>query len=401
MRIAEINMVDYGSTGNIMLQIADCAKERGHEVRTFSKKWKKQEKKRPFHSYYGFSFENKINVLLTKLIGFQGLFSYFGTKQLVRKLEQFKPDIIHLHNLHDYSTCFPILFKYINQKKITVVWTLHDCWSMTGECMYFTMSKCDKWKTGCRKCGQLSAYFPIDYSRYMWKKKREMFTAVNKMVIATPSKWLSNLTKMSYLSKYDIKVINNGIDLSIFRLRESDFRNKYKTKKYIVLGVALSWGIRKGLDVMQELAKTLPDNYSIVMVGTDEKVDQLLPSRIISIHCTHDQKELAEIYSAADVFVNPTREDNFPTTNIESLACGTPVITFKTGGSPEMLDETCGRVVECNNISKLEKSIKDVCENDYYTSNSCIKRAKMYDKNDKFKEYVSLFEELYRNNQQA
>lgn len=395
MKIAEINTVDYGSTGNIMLQIADCAEKNGHDVRTFSKKWKNQKEKRKFHSYYGFTVENAINVVLSKIIGFQGMFSYFGTKQLVRKLERFNPDVIHLHNLHDYCICLPVLFKYIAKKQKPVVWTLHDCWAMTGECPYFTMVKCDKWKTGCSECTQLSACVPIDCSKFMWNKKKNLFTGIDKMIIVTPSKWLADLVKLSYLNKYNIRVINNGIDLSIFKPRANKLREKLKLNKYVVLGVALGWGVRKGLDAMQELSRRLPEQYSIIMVGTDDNVDKVLSDRIISIHRTHNQKELAEIYSIADVFINPTREDNFPTTNIESLACGTPVITYKTGGSSEMLDASCGIAVECDNIDKLEKCIIDVCENKPYSSQSCLKRAGVFDKNDKFKEYVKLFEDVY------
>lgn len=395
MKIAEINMVDYGSTGNIMLQIADCAVDHGHDVRTFSKKWKKQKAKRPFHYYYGFTVENAINVAVTRLIGFQGMFSYFGTKQLVRKLEEFNPDVIHLHNLHDYCVCLPVLFKYIKEQQKPVVWTLHDCWAMTGECPYFTMVKCDKWKTGCYGCPQLSGCIPVDCSKFMWNKKKELFTSIDRMTIVTPSKWLAELVKVSYLNKYDVHVINNGIDLSIFKPRTNELRKKFKLNKYVVLGVALGWGTRKGLDVMIELSQKLPEQYSIMMVGTDDKIDTVLPDSIISIHRTHNPKELVEIYSIADVFVNPTREDNFPTTNIESLACGTPVITFKTGGSPEILDESCGMAVEYGNIDKLEQGIRDVCENKLYSSQACLERSRAFDKNDKYEEYIKLFESIY------
>ena len=395
MKIAEINTVDYGSTGNIMLQIADCAEKNGHDVRTFSKKWKNQKGKRKFHSYYGFTVENAINVVLSRLIGFQGMFSYFGTKQLVKKLERFNPDVIHLHNLHDYCICLPVLFKYIVENQKNVVWTLHDCWAMTGECPHFTMVKCDKWKTGCSECRQLSACIPIDCSKFMWNMKKKLFTGIDKMIIVTPSKWLADLVKMSYLNKYNVREINNGIDLSIFKPRANKLREELQLNKYVVLGVALGWGVRKGLDVMQELSRRLPEQYSIIMVGTDDNVDKVLSDRIISIHRTNNPKELAEIYSIADVFINPTREDNFPTTNIESLACGTPVITYKTGGSSEMLDASCGIAVECDNIDKLEKCIIDVCENKPYSSQSCLKRAGIFDKNDKFKEYVKLFEDVY------
>lgn len=392
MKIAEINMVDYGSTGKIMFQIAECARKRGHVVKTFSKKWKNQKRYDDNHYFYGTTIENAFDVIFSKLIGFQGLFSYFGTKQLVKQLKKFKPDVIHLHNLHDYSTCLPVLFKYIKKSNVKIVWTFHDCWPITGECMYFSMIGCEKWKTSCYKCKQLSAKLPIDCSKYMWNKKRKWFQNINNIVLVTPSQWLADILQVSYLKEYPIKVINNGIDLSNFHPVESTFREENNIKQYLILGVALGWGIRKGLDVMIELSKRLPENYQIVLVGTDAEIDKILPKEIISIHRTHNQKELAEIYSAADVFVNPTREDNFPTTNIEALACGTPVITFKTGGSPEILNNKCGSVIQYNNMDLLEKEIIRVCETNIDFKEECVKRAKLFDKNNKFKEYIDLFE---------
>lgn len=399
MKIAEINMVDYGSTGNIMFQIADCALKNGYEVKSFSKKWKKQSLKREYHFFYGTTLENGIHVILSKLIGFQGLFSYFGTKQLIRELDKFKPDIIHLHNLHDSSTCLPILFKYVKKKNIPVIWTLHDCWTMTGQCPHFSMIKCDKWKNGCFKCPQLHNLLKnfIDCSRYMWNKKKEWFSGIENITIVTPSRWLAQIVKESYLKKYSVKIINNGIDTTIFSPRKSDFKEKNKIKdKYIVLGVAFGWGEKKGLDVFQKLSKRLNEKYVIVMVGTNETIDKTLSEKIISIHCTQNQKEIAEIYSTADVFVNPTREDTFPTTNIEALACGTPVITYKTGGSPEILNEQCGVVVEVDDIDNLEKNIINICENKIYSEKECIKRASQFNKEEKFKEYIKLYKEIYK-----
>lgn len=394
MKIAEINMVDYGSTGKIMFQIAECARKRGHVVKTFSKKWRKQNKKDNDHYFYGTTLENAFNVIFSKLIGFQGLFSYFGTKQLVKQLKKFKPDVIHLHNLHDYSTCLPVLFKYIKKSNVQVVWTFHDCWPITGECMHFSMIGCEKWKTGCYKCKQLTAKLPIDCSKYMWNKKKQWFQNINNILLVTPSQWLADIVHSSYLKKYPIKVINNGIDLSNFQPTKSTFRKEYNIKQYMVLGVALEWGIRKGLDVMIELSKRLPKNYQIVLVGTNEKIDKILPKEIISIHRTHNQKELAQIYSTADVFVNPTREEVLGMVNVEALACGTPVVTFNSGGSPECLDELSGKTVPYNDINLLEKEVINICENNIFLSKNCIKRSKAFDMNLKFNEYVKEFEKF-------
>lgn len=397
MKLAEINMVDYGSTGKIMLQIAQCARENSCEVRTFSKKWKKQTAPSKDHFYFGTTLENGLHVLLYRLIGFQGLFSYFGTKQLVRKLNEFRPDVVHLHNLHDSCICLPVLFRYLKKSNVKVVWTLHDCWPMTGQCYYFTMAKCEEWKNGCKRCPQLTAKLPVDCSAFMWKHKRAWFSDIKDMTIVTPSQWLADIVKQSYLGGYPVQVIHNGIDLSVFHPTPSNFREKYgiAQNKFLILGVAFGWGVRKGLDCFVELSQKLDSaKYQIVLVGTDESVDKQLPSNIISIHRTHNQMELAEIYTAADLFVNPTREDNFPTTNIESLACGTPVVTYQTGGSPEALNSSSGSIVACNDTDELILEIQRIQERHPYSEVDCIKRTMAFDKDERYSDYVHLFEGL-------
>jgi glycosyltransferase involved in cell wall biosynthesis len=219
-----------------------------------------------------------------------------------------------------------------------------------------------------------------------------LFTSIENLTIVTPSNWLASIVKQSFLSDKRVEVINNGIDLTVFKPTSSNFIEKYCLQnKKIVLGVAFDWGARKGLDVFIELSKLLDNTYQIVLVGTNSQVDKQLPSNIISIHQTNNQTELAEIYSVADVFVNPTREDTFPTVNIESLACGTPIVTFNTGGSPEIIDETCGVVVNKNDVVGMKNAIINVCENNLFSVESCVNRAKNYDMYDKFNEYVTLY----------
>lgn len=396
MTVAEINTVTYGSTGKIMLQIADSARENGHSVCTYSMKWRKQGNPPVYHKYYGTFLENALHKVLGKATGMDGLFSFFGTLELINNLKRINPDIIHLHNLHGFVINLPMLFGFIKKHNIKTVWTLHDCWCFTGHCPHFDMIGCDKWKTGCHSCPQYKDYPKslFDNSKYMYSLKRKWFTNIENMTIVTPSEWLAGLVKESYLKNYPIKVINNGIDLNIFKPTESDFRQKHRCEnKYIVLGVAFDWGKRKGLDVFIELANRLDsEKYQIVLVGTDDNVDKLLPENIISIHRTQNQTELAKIYTAADVFANPTREENYPTVNMESVACGTPVITFNTGGSPEMLDTSCGTVVPKNDIDAMYEEIVRICETKPYGKDACPERAKSFDNKDKFKEYVKLYE---------
>lgn len=391
MKIVEINMVDYGSTGKIMFQIADCARERGHTVHTYSKKWKNQKKKYPEHFFYGFYFENGLHVLLNKLIGFQGYFSFFGTKQLVRKLKEFRPDLIHLHNLHDSSTCLPVLFRYIKKYSIPVVWTLHDCWSFTGQCPHFTMIKCEKWKEGCHDCPQRNAKLPIDCSKAMWKKKKRWFTGIGDMIIVTPSRWLANLVKESYLSEYPVKVINNGVDLSIFNPSPSDFRKQFGLEnEYLILSVALGWSARKGYADCLKLAKLLDDKYNLILVGVSKEQITSFPRNVIGIESTTNPKELAAIYSAADVFINTTYEDNYPTVNLEARACGLPVITYRTGGSPESAGENA-IVVEVGDVEGMKEAIEELCSKNKQKQ---LSKTDAISADSKFAEYMDLFREI-------
>lgn len=400
MRIAILNMVSFGSTGKIMFQSAKTANEKDHETRTYStvpySRIKKKKKERiENHYYWGSFFENCLHYYAGSTLGRNGCFSCFATLRLIHDLKKFNPDIIHLHNLHSFCINFPMLFKYIRKNNIRVIWTLHDCWTFTGQCPHFDMIGCEKWKSECHHCPQISSYpkSRIDNSRKMYLLKKKWFTGINDMTLVTPSKWLADLVKQSFMKDYPVKVVNNGIDLSVFNPMHSDFRSKYNCdSKVILLGVAFGWGIRKGLDVFIELARRLDDNYRIVLVGTDDIVDKQLPENIISIHMTQNQKELAEIYSAADLFVNPTREENYPTVNMEALACGTPVLTFNTGGSPEIPDESCGSVVERDDIDALEKEIVRICSQRPYSQDACLNRAKYFDMYDRFNEYVELYE---------
>jgi len=402
MRIASLNMVSYGSTGKIMLQTAQVARDRGHEARTYatevySVKGKPALVTAAEHFTWGSFRENMVHYYLGSTFGRNGCYGRIGTKKLVKELKSFQPDVLHLHNLHSFCIHFPTLFRYIKKNNVRVVWTLHDCWTFTGQCPHFDMFGCEKWKTGCHHCQQPMTYpkSRIDNSWHMYHLKRKWFTGVQNMTLVTPSQWLAELTRESFLKDYPVKVIPNGIDLTVFKPTDSDFRTKYHCEnKKLLLGVAFGWGERKGLDIFIELAKRLDGNYQIVLVGTDENVDKQLPENIISIHRTQNQQELAEIYSAADLFINPTREETLGLVNVEALACGTPVLTFRTGGSPETIDETCGAVVEKNDVDAMEQEIICICTQTPYSSDNCIARAKHFDVHYRFGQYVTLYEEL-------
>lgn len=400
MRLVEINAYNIGSTGRIMLQIAECTRRNGWEAVTFSSSRESVKPASEGHCFIDCYPDYRLHMGFGMIFGFELEFSYLATIRLIRTLNKIRPEVIHIHNTHGWYLNHDLFFRYLKKSGAKVVWTLHDCWTFTGRCPHFQMTKCEKWLTGCRQCSYDKRLYPASYlfdrSRRNWKKKKRLFTGISDLTIVTPSHWLADLVKQSFLKKYPVRVIHNGLDLAVFRPVESDFRNKYRCEnRRIVLGVVFSWGRRKGLDVWIELSKRMNETYQIVLVGTNDEIDGLLPETILSVHKTDTASELAEIYSTADVFVNPTREDTFPTTNLEALACGTPVVTFQTGGATEMLDDSCGVAVPCDDVDAMEREIVRICETGAYRSEDCRRRAQDFDKEKKYREYIELFEEIH------
>ena len=395
MIIFEINSVPYGSTGRIMFQIADTVKSMGGTAYTSASFTKSRgEHFTRMHYKIGGAIGKTAHIMLAKCTGRHGCYSHFATHRLIQKIKQVNPDVIHLHNIHGWYLNWKMLFDFLKTAGIPVIWTLHDCWAFTGHCPHFVAVECEKWKTGCHDCPLYRSYPGcfLDDSKKQYALKKQCFTGVPDLTIVTPSQWLADLVKQSYLKEYKTVVINNGIDLTKFKPCKSDFRKKYGLEnKIILLGVAFDWTPKKGLDEFKRFAEDLPEEYAIVMVGLSAAVAKELPDRIISIACTQSQEELAQIYSAADLFVNPTLEENFPTVNLEALACGTPVITYQTGGSPESITEKCGRIVPYNNYEALKNTILEMKNAKPAMRNACVERAKHYERNDAYQEYVFLY----------
>jgi len=393
MKVLQINTVyARGSTGKIALDIHNICKENGIECLSA-------------HRYAeGEIFEDTIEVSswldchihnrLVRYTGMQGCYSKFKTFTFLKKVKKYNPDVIHLHNLHGSFINLKKLFGYIKKNNIRVIWTLHDCWTFTGICPHFVTENCDKWKTGCSKCPIKKYKLSSDPSKKMHHLKKKWFLGVNDMTFVTTSIWIRDLFKQSFLKDYPTVVINNGINLNLFKPTYGDFREKYNLgNKKVVLGVASVWEKNKGIYDFIKLSKLLDDTYKIVLVGLSKEQLSQIPENMIGITRTSDANELAEIYTAADVFVNPTYCDTFPTVNLEAQACGTPVVTYRTGGSPECIDSNTGVVVECGDIDALKNEIIRVCEEKPFTSENCIKRAKLFDKKERFKEYIKLYED--------
>lgn len=397
-KIVQINTaLNCGSHGRIVEQISCMAAGRGFETTIVHGARYVNNSQFP-DIQTTTKYQEKLNGVRSLLFDSHGLGLRCATKSLITKLEAIKPDIIHLHNIHGYYLNYQILFEYLAKSGVPVVWTLHDCWSMTGHCAQFENYKCDKWKTQCHDCQYLMDWYPksiIDRSKRNYELKKRCFTSLENMTIVPVSHWLEDVVKQSFLAKYPIKVINNGVDLASFRPSEASA--EISNKKFTILGVASNWDDDKGVREFVKLSEN--NDYQVIIVGVKDEMKQKLPKRIIAISRTSSQLELAEYYSHADVFVNPTYKDTFPTVNLEALACGTPVITYKTGGSPESVTTETGIVVDKGDFKQLCEAVETVRRNGKHCySSSCRERAvKFYNKDERFKDYIDLYENILDN----
>lgn len=340
----------------------------------------------------------KLNILRTRLFGCHGFYNEEETKRLIKWIEDTRPDVIHLHNIHNHFVHVGRLFEYIKEHDIPVIWTLHDCWPFTGHCAYFDYVHCDKWKVGCHHCPSLREYPPtwfFDRTDKNYKLKKNTFIEVKNLTLVTPSRWLADLTRESFLKDYPVEVINNGVDVNVFRPTENDIKEQLGISgKKMLLAMATTFDRRKGTECLSQLPKLLNDDEVLVLVGLAEDQKKVFSQeRCIGLGRTNNVKELAAYYSAADVFINPTLEDNFPTTNIEALACGTPVVTFRTGGSPESVDDSVGCVVEKGNLQAMLQSCREIISRgkDFYSTNCVVKARRLYNKDIQYMKYIELY----------
>lgn len=394
MKIFEIN-VDCGaggSTGRIVSELAHGLQDRGHEVRVAYGRDVKKDDTIPLIKV-GSKLGIYWHVFLSRFLDAHGLGSGLATRKLVRQLRSFDPDVIHLHNIHGYYLNYPILFRYLKRANKRVVWTLHDCWAFTGHSAYCEASDCEKWRTGCKNCPRLDDYpkSALDFTRRNWFLKKQVFSGVRDLTIVTPSAWLAGLVKESFLQEYSTVVINNGVDTEVFKPCESDFRKRNSIEnKIMILAVASLWNQRKGLEDYKKLCEKLDDRFQLVMVGLSREQISRLPRKIIGIERTESPQKLAELYSTADVFLNLTYEDNYPTVNLEAQCCGTGVVTYGSGGSGESAGEA-GIVISTGNIQQVVDTLEhlDICS--FKEKNAAANALQRYDKKAVLSRYISLF----------
>jgi glycosyltransferase involved in cell wall biosynthesis len=399
MRVLQINTsINSGSTGRIAEEIGRMLIEKGHQS----------------YMAYGNIVNNSISeavkignrmdfifhVLKSRLFDRHGFGSVNATRSFINQIEQINPDLIHLHNIHGYYLNSSILFEYLKKEQKPVVWTFHDCWPFTGHCSHFDFVNCYKWQAECFACPNTHKYpksLLIDNSRSNFRQKKVLYNGLSTIKLVSPSEWLAGFLRRSFLSGYETKVINNGIDLDKFKpVHDKGLRKKYDLDKKYIIGVASNWTAKKGLFDFIQLRSLLDMQIDILLVGLKRNQIKSLPEGIKGIFRTERIEEIAALYSGAEVFVNPTYVDNFPSVNIEALACGTPVITYETGGSPETIDSETGKVVRKGDVAGLKSAISELLLKDRQAlSGKCRRRAEMlYDSKHMSNEYIALYEKF-------
>ena len=397
MRIAIFQSGNQGFFPRFYNDLTVAVKKSGDSLKLFVPNTGVNNKRKLYNQIiWGNRLNWHIHYYMYRLTGLQDVWSVFSTFDLIRKLKRYSPDVINFHVVNDCNVCMPLLIHYINKYKIPVVWTFHDTRSFTGRCASFDEVNCSKWKTGCFNCPKSNPWQTpslVDNSRLEWKIRKRYFTAISNLTIVTPSCWLANYVRESFFKHKPIMVINNGIDTEAFaNKQEITYRRIDGIKKKVVLGVASVWNTSKGFDTMIWLSRHLDETYKVAILGmVDEEQRGNIPSNILYLPPTNTKGELIAIYQSADVFVNPTLADNFPTVNIEALAAGLPVVTYNTGGSAECLSEQCGVSVNKGDRMGLLKAIEKVCSHpDIYTKDACLERSKNFSLT-QFDKYVELY----------
>lgn len=397
-KLLQINtVVNWGSTGRIAEEIGEMAISQGWD--SYIAYGRKNATSHSNLIRVGNIGDVWLHAIQTRLFDNHGLASKKATRRFVEQINEIKPDIVHLHNIHGYYLNYQILFACLARMDVPVVWTLHDCWSFTGHCGHYSRIGCYRWLKGCYDCPQ-QRECPVsllkDRSVRNYHDKKVSFTSLRNLTLVPVSQWLANEVGKSFLRDSRIEVIHNGIDTKLFDLRNIRKAALGLEDKFMVLGLASVWYPQKGLDDFIRLRQMLSDDYQIVLVGLHPKQIRTLPKGIVGIARTNSVEELARYYSLADVFFNPSVEETFGLTTVEAMACGTPVIVYNATACSEAVDSNTGFVVEPGNL-------KDVVEKIFYIrlvgkdafSIACRARVlSFYDKQDRFAEYLNLYQEL-------
>ncbi len=403
MRVAHINVTSSLSTGRIAVDICEVLTELGHKaLLCYSRGYPPQ--KVP-SLRVGSRADVWLHALGARLLDRAGFLSRRATRKLVRQLKLYKPDVVHLHNLHGYYLDVRTLFAYLKEAGVPVVWTLHDCWAFTGHCAYYSMAGCDRWRSGCGRCPQLAAYpksLLLDRSARNWTEKRAAFLSVPNLTLVTPSVWLGREAARSFLGKKPVRVIPSGVDLERFRPGDepeliADVVKRYGLEELagrkMLLSVASVWEPRKGLDDLVALSGLLGDDMMIVALGLTDRQCAELPKTMLGIPRTQSVRELRTLYTAADLCLSLSHEETQGMTLLEALACGTQVLCYDATALPETVTPDVGEVVPENDLESAAAACRRLC-NSPKAPEACRARAEEYEKRRQYAQYVGLYEEL-------
>lgn len=391
-KILQINVTsNWGSIGKIAEQIGQCAMRHGWESYVAYGRMQNPSKNKLIK--IGTMADVYRHYATQRLLDNEGLCSSRATRRFLKAVDEIKPDIVHLHNIHDHYLNYRLLFSYLAERQIPVVWTFHDCWAFTGHCFHFVTKNCERWKTECHDC-PLGHEYPNtfwDRSRKNFQLKKKLFSNHPNLTIVACSDWIRDFAAQSFLKQNRIEVIKNGIDLDTFK----PYGNK-SSEKFRIIAVSSVWNKQKGLDDIKELRKLLDDGHEIIVVGVTKSQKQDLPNDIIGIERTNNVQELAGLYSSSNVLINPTYADTFPTVNLEALACGTPVITYRTGGSPEAIDDKTGIVVEQGDVNAMARAIAELKQHPLLAADCRARAEAHFNRNTCFEKYIQLYNELLK-----
>ena len=404
LKLLQINVAaNWGSHGRIAEEIGLEAMAQGWESYIAYGRYANPSKSHIVK--IGDLFDHCLHGAQSLLLDRHGLASCGPTKKLIKEIELIKPDLIHLHNIHGFYLNYPILFRYLSTVDIPVVWTLHDCWAFTGHCAWPIHGHCDRFQEQCCHCPLQSKGYPksflLDRSRSNFKLKKRYFRSLKDLHLVTVSRWLEQQVRLSFMQDMDIRTIYNGLDTEVFRPSGTP-PTSVTDGHPLVLGVCNAWYDWKGLDDMAALREILPDDYEVMVVGVNEDQMHRLPEGITCIRRTDSVSQLAEIYSQADVFVNPSKVESFGMTTAEALSCGTPSIVYDTSACPEVVDNLTGRVVPLGDVNALAKAVMEICSlpGREAMRQACRERAiRLFNRQDRYKEYLQLYNEVLQNHQ--